>query len=83
MNRPKDMEAFLPLALTTPFLGTYSYEHVEEWGISITAQSWGEYGCRHFIIPTRHLLEDKQRELLQLMVDEEGMKETPTCGQVS
>ncbi len=75
MKELKDMGAFLSLAMTTPFPGTYYYEHADELGIKITSNNWGDYDCRHFLIATKHLSIEKQKKLLDNMVIQVGMKQ--------
>ena len=75
MKELKDMGAFLSLAMTTPFPGTYYFEHADELGIHIISKNWDDYDCRHFLMETKNFSIEKQKELLQDMVDRVGMKQ--------
>ena len=59
---------------TTPYPGTYYYDHANELGIKILTDSWGEYDAKHLIIATRHLSEDKLKNLLEELVKNLGMQ---------
>jgi radical SAM superfamily enzyme YgiQ (UPF0313 family) len=73
MKELLSMGSYVTLALTTPFPGTYYYEHTNELGIKILANNWDEYDCKHLIITTKNLSEDKLNHLWQEMVNEVGM----------
>jgi len=75
MKELKDMGAYLSLAMTTPFPGTYYFEHADELGIRITSKNWDEYDCRHFLTETKNLSIARQKELLEDLVDAVGMKQ--------
>ena len=62
------------LALTTPFPGTYDYDHAEELGIKILANSWDEYDAKHLIIETRNLNKERLGKLLEELVLAIGLK---------
>ena len=62
------------LSLTTPFPGTYYYEHADELGIKVLTDSWDEYDAKHLIITTRNLSEDKLKQLLEELVKDLGMQ---------
>jgi len=76
MKELMDMGATLVLlAFTTPFPGTYYYEHADELGIKILADDWYEYDGKHIVITTKHLSEEKLRALLEELVNDVGMKQ--------
>ena len=61
------------MSFTTPFPGTYYYEHRDELGININASSWSEFDCRHLLFTTPSLSKEKLDFLLDEMVSEVGM----------
>jgi radical SAM superfamily enzyme YgiQ (UPF0313 family) len=65
----------LILAFTTPFPGTYYYEHADELGIKILANSWNEYDAKHLVITPKHLSEEKLSSLLEELVNDVGMQQ--------
>lgn len=74
MKELLEMGAEETLALTTPFPGTYYYEHAEELGIKILANSWDEYDAKHLIIETRNLNKERLEKLLEELVLAIGFK---------
>jgi anaerobic magnesium-protoporphyrin IX monomethyl ester cyclase len=77
MEELRDMGATLTLALTTPYPGTYYYEHAEELGMQITANNWDEYDCQHLIITTKNLPRQRLEELLNEMITALDIEKTP------
>lgn len=72
-----DMGATLVLlAFTTPFPGTYYYQHADELGINILAKDWSEYDAKHLVITTKHLPEEKLESLLEELVNDVGMRQS-------
>ncbi|MDD4876724.1 MAG: radical SAM protein [Dehalococcoidales bacterium] len=70
-----DMKVTLVLlAFTTPFPGTYYYEHADELGIKILADNWSEYDGKHLVITTKNLSEEKLRSLLKELINDVGMQ---------
>lgn len=65
MAELQNMGAEISVAFTTPYPGTYYYNHAKELGIQILAKNWSEYDAKHLIITTRHLNEDKLNELFE------------------
>ena len=61
------------MTATTPFPGTYYYEHADELGIKILASNWDEYHGRHLMITTKYLSEEKLKSLLEELVDDVGL----------
>ena len=55
----------MSLALTTPFPGTYYYEHADELGIKILTDRWDEFDAKHLVIETKHLSEEELKALLE------------------
>jgi radical SAM superfamily enzyme YgiQ (UPF0313 family) len=68
------MGATINLAATTPFPGTYYYDHADELGIKILAKGWDEYDCKHLVITTKNLSEERLHELLQELVQDVGLQ---------
>lgn len=77
MKDLKNMGATLTLTMTTPYPGTYYYEHAAELGIEITDNSWDMYDCQHLIITTKYLGAMRLKDLLKEMVTEVGLKQEP------
>ncbi len=73
MKELKEMGATLSLASTTPFPGTYYYDHREELGLTVLASGWDEYDAKHLMITTRHLPLPELKALLREMVAELGL----------
>jgi len=59
MKELRKMGAELSMAFTTPFPGTYYYEHTDELGIKILANSWDEYDGQHLVMTTKYLSEER------------------------
>jgi radical SAM superfamily enzyme YgiQ (UPF0313 family) len=74
MKELADMGATATLVMTTPFPGTYYYQHADELGIRILADSWDDYDCKHLVMATRYLSEEKLQALLRELVDYVGMQ---------
>jgi len=74
MKELADMGATESLAATTPYPGTYYYEHAGELGIKILASSWDEYDAKHLVITTKYLSEEKLKSLLEELVHGVGLK---------
>jgi len=62
------------LTLTTPLPGTYYYEHADELGINILANSWDEYDAKHLVIATKHLSGKKLKSLLKELIEFVGLE---------
>lgn len=45
----------ISLSYTTPYPGTYFYDHADELGIRLLTRDWGEFDAKHNVIETRHL----------------------------
>jgi radical SAM superfamily enzyme YgiQ (UPF0313 family) len=74
MKELSHMEAGISLAFTTPYPGTYYYEHANELGIKILAGNWDEYDGRHLVIATEYLSEERLNALYQEMYYDLGMQ---------
>jgi len=74
MKELKEKGALLLLSYTTPVPGTYYYEHKDELGIKILANSWDEYDAKHLIIATKNLSKNKLEKLLQELIQDVGMQ---------
>ena len=66
--------AMLLLSFTTPFPGTYYYEHADELGIKIMADNWDEYDAKHLTIATKHLSQEKLKSLLKELIEYVGLE---------
>lgn len=73
MKELVSMGAKLTMAFTTPYPGTYYYEHADELGIRVLAERWDEFDAKHLVIETRHLSSDRLQELVREMVEEVGL----------
>lgn len=74
MKELAEMGAGESLAATTPYPGTYYYEHADELGIKILAKSWDEYDAKHLVITTKYLSKEKLESLLEELVQGVGLK---------
>jgi hypothetical protein len=63
--------------LTTPFPGTYFRDNAERLGLNILSQDWDDYDCRHLVISTKKLSENKLKFLWQEMAQEIGGYDVP------
>lgn len=72
------MGASVGMAATTPYPGTYYYEHAVELGIRILAKSWDEFDAKHLVIETRNLKRERLEALLHELVSEVGLTEEIT-----
>jgi len=68
----KEMGANLIVAHTTPYPGTYLYEHADELGIKILADSWEDFDAKHLIITTKYLGKEELEELFEEIVRDVG-----------
>ena len=75
MKELRKMGVTETLSATTPFPGTYYYEHADELGIKILADSWDEYDCKHLIITTKYLSEKKLNSLIKELALDVGLVE--------
>ena len=73
MKELGDMGVELLMSFTTPFPGTYYYEHADELGIKTMADSWDEYDAKHLMIATKYLSKEKLEHLLEELVNDAGM----------
>ena len=74
MKELKEMQARLVLSFTTPYPGTYYYEHASELGIKALVDSWDEYQGRRLTITTKYLSEEKLNSLLEELVRDVGLE---------
>ena len=68
----KNMGANLIVAHTTPYPGTYLYEHADELGIKIMADTWEDFDAKHLIITTKYLGKEELEELFEEIVRDVG-----------
>ena len=66
------------LSYTTPYPGTYFYEHADEIGIKIHAHEWEEFDAKHNIMETKHLSMSEIESLIEELVREAGLKRSTT-----
>ena len=59
------MGVTISLSFTTPFPGTYYYEHADELGIKILANSWDEYNGKQLSMTTKYLSEERLKCLFE------------------
>jgi len=43
------------LSYTSPYPGTYFYDHAEDLGLRILTDNWDEYDAKHVVMETKHL----------------------------
>jgi radical SAM superfamily enzyme YgiQ (UPF0313 family) len=75
MKELRKMGVIETLSATTPFPGTYYYEHADELGIKILPDSWDEYDCKHLIITTKYLSKEKLNSLIKELTQDVGLVE--------
>lgn len=63
------------LSFTTPFPGTYLFEHVEELGLRILASGWEEYDAKHNILETGYLSSRQIGAFITGLADELGLQQ--------
>ncbi|MHB8050549.1 MAG: B12-binding domain-containing radical SAM protein [Coriobacteriia bacterium] len=69
------------LSYTTPYPGTYFYEHAEELGLRIITDRWEEYDAKHVVMETRHLSAAQIEVAVEEIAHDVGMQWS-TQGQV-
>lgn len=67
------MGAKLSMACTTPYPGTYYYDHASDLGINILADNWDDFDAKHLVIETRHLSQERLQGLLREIVEQVGL----------
>jgi len=55
MRTVHDAGSRISLSYTAPFPGTQFYEHAEDLGLRILADSWQDYDAKHVTFETEHL----------------------------
>ncbi len=73
MKELMEMGSLLTMTSTTPLPGTYYYEHADELGIKILADSWDEYDGKHLMITTKYLSKEKLKYLLEELIQDVGL----------
>ena len=74
MKKLRRLGSRVLLSYTAPFPGTYLYEHAEELGIKILANSWDEFDAKHNVIETKYLSNRDIQKLVEEIVEEVGLK---------
>ena len=77
MQELKRMGVTESMTSTTPFPGTYYYDHADELGIKILTDSWDEFHGRHLTITTKHLSKENLESLLDEIAHDVGMVPAP------
>lgn len=62
------------LSFTSPYPGTYFYEHREELGIKVLTNKWDEFDAKHNIIETKNLTSCDIEELVEEIVEYTGLQ---------
>lgn len=62
------------LSFTSPYPGTYFYEHRDELGIKILTDKWDEFDAKHNIIETKNLTSSDIEEMVQEIVEYTGLE---------
>lgn len=62
------------LSFTSPYPGTYFYEHREELGIKVLTDKWDEFDAKHNIIETKNLTSRDIEELVEEIVEYTGLQ---------
>jgi len=58
MRRLLEQGCHISIATTTPFPGTYLYNHAEELGVTILSDNWEDFDCGTAVIKTRNFSEE-------------------------
>jgi radical SAM superfamily enzyme YgiQ (UPF0313 family) len=61
------------LSFTTPYPGTFFYQHAAALGIRIQAGSWEEFDSKHNIMETKHLSLGEVEDLVEEVAREAGL----------
>ncbi len=73
MKELAEMGAKESMSFTTPYPGTYLYEHADELGIDILPDDWGDFSAKHLNITTKHLSKKELEILLEDLVHDVGL----------
>ena len=82
MKELMEMGSILTMTSTTPLPGTYLYDHADELGIKILADSWDDYDGKKLIITTKYLSEQKIKSLLADLLQDVGLIAADTQGEL-
>ncbi len=66
MKELLELGADVSLTLTTPFPGTYLYNHAKELGVTITSDNWDDFDCCTAVVATKYL---SQKEIYSSIAD--------------
>jgi len=58
MSRLFNQGCHISIAITTPFPGTYLYNHAEELGITILSDNWEDFDCDTPVIATKNFSQE-------------------------
>lgn len=73
MSELAEMGARESMSFTTPYPGTFLYEHADELGIDILPDNWDDFSAKRLNITTKHLSKQDLEALLEELVDEVGL----------
>lgn len=62
------------LSYTTPYPGTYFYEHRDELGIKLLTDRWDEFDAKHNIIETKYLTSREIDEMVEEIAGYAGLE---------
>lgn len=70
----RDAGSQIYLSYTSPYPGTYFYEHRDELGIKILTDCWDEFDAKHNIIETKHLTSREIEALVEEIAEYVGLE---------
>jgi radical SAM superfamily enzyme YgiQ (UPF0313 family) len=74
MQRLYHLGGKILLAYTTPYPGTYFYQHAGELGLKILTDRWEEFDAKHNVLETRHLTAQEIEELVEEVARDIGLR---------
>jgi anaerobic magnesium-protoporphyrin IX monomethyl ester cyclase len=66
MHRLLDRGCHISMSLTTPFPGTYLFNHADKLGVKIESENWEDFDCGTPVISTKNL---SQKDIYKLYAD--------------
>jgi len=73
IERLKDLGADPLLSYTSPYPGTLFYTEADQLGLTVHAQSWEEYDCKHSMMDTPNLSAERITQIVEERAERLGM----------
>lgn len=83
MQELSEMGAKITMSLTTPYPGTFYYEHPDHLGMQILAERWADFDAKHLIILPKNLSKVKMEELLEETIQVVGLRQFQTVNEAN